>query len=195
MVINTTETVKVPASFLVSGFQGLSTEIQAKVIELAREQSKAKAENRELEASVVEEVAGLLPENMRKELAAVGATLPSDQIDLTMRLGDFLYHTYAFNTKPSQAPLALKRHEKRLMELAEALDKEEIEVPSDVLKTAEEVMADETKWDATQFGAILTVDGNSKYLGLSALGASIFRKVVDSAVSLFEVKKDDEHTK
>lgn len=185
MVKNISETIKVPASFLVDGFQQLSSEAKEKVILISQAQARAKAENRELDASEVSEVANLLPEKMRADLANVGAVLPSDQIALTMRLGDFLYHVYAFNSKPPQAPLAIKRHEKKLLELAEILDTDEFEVPKDVLDVVESVLSDDKKWESTQFGALLKVDDANKYIGLSSLGASIFRKVIDTTSTLF----------
>ena len=184
MVKNISETVKVPASFLVDGFQGLSAEAKEKVILISQKQALSEAENKELDASEIAEVVALLPDKMKADLAHIGAMLPSDQVALTMRLGDFLYHVYAFNVKPTAAPLAAKRHEKRIMELAEILDKDEIDVPKEVLDVTEAVLSDDKKWQATQFGALLTVDGSNKYIGLSAFGASIFKKVLDAATGL-----------
>ena len=183
---NITESIKVPASFLVSGFSDLDKEAQEQIVFMSKEQSRRRAENRDLNAEEIKGLTDLLPDKMKAELATIGAVLPYDQIELSMRLGDFLYHIFAAHSKPSQAPLALKRHEKRLMELAETLDKEEIDVPRDVVELVGSVMGDEEKWSVTQFGVLLTVEGEKKYLGVTSVGASIFRKVVDAAMELVE---------
>lgn len=187
MVKNTTEMVKVPASFLVDGFNDLPQETKDRIMKFSKDTANTKTdvENKELYASEVAAIVELLPDDMKRNLDNVGAVLPSDLIELSMRLGDFLYHLYAFNKKPtSQAPLLVKRHEKRLLELSEILDKDEIEVPSDVLNLAEEVMSDEQKWEKTQFGAMLSVKEQNRYIGLTAFGASIFRKIMNEATQM-----------
>gem|GEM_PF-7114678 len=185
MIKNISETIRVPASFLVDGFNELSNEVKEKVILMSKEQMLAKSENRGIDESDIDEVFNLLPEKMRQDLSNIGAKLPSDLVALTMRLGDFIYHVYAINNKPSQAPLAIKRYEKKLMELADALDRDEFDISSDVLAVIESVIGDEKKWESTQFGASLVVDNSNKYIGLSAIGASFFKKIVDAAASLF----------
>ena len=121
---------------------------------------------------------------MQKNLTFVGARLPTDVIELSMRLGDFVYHVWTSNTKPTQAPLAIKRHEKRTMELADTLDKNDIEVPEDIKNVLLGVLEDEDKWKVTQFGAFVTVDGQNRYLGLTSVGASCFTKILNAAIMI-----------
>ena len=194
MVTNFVETVKVPASFLVSGFKDLPIDVQNEIIDISNRRAYCKDGDKVVDATELEKVASRLPEKMRSELASIGALLPSDTIDLLMRLGDFLYHIYAFHTKPAQAPLAMKRHEKRLMDLASMLDSSEFVVPQDVLDIAESVLNDEEKWAVTPFGVMIPVDSTPKYLGINSHGASLFRKIMDAALNLFEGKTKNEQT-
>jgi hypothetical protein len=185
MVKNIEEVIPVPASFLVSGLGDLDQEAKIKLSEFAKKEAVAKSENKAVDESERQEAASVLPDKIKADLAAIGASLPSDYINLTMKLGDFLYHIYSQHVKPAQAPLAIKRHEKTLMDLAEKLSENEFDVPESVLKAVEDVLADEKKWSSTQFGVTISVGGSQKYIGISSLGASIFKKIMDSAVSLF----------
>lgn len=177
-VTNIIETIKVPASFLVDGINALPDEVKRRLLTLTQTTDEAE------KSKELEELIALIPEEMQKNLNFVGAKLPTDIVELSMKLGDFLYHLWTFNTKPAQAPLAIKRHEKRTMELADTLDKLEIEVPEDVKKVVSSILDDEPKWKATQFGAFVVVDGQTKYLGLTAVGAACFTKILNAAVEL-----------
>lgn len=178
MVIkNVSQTSKVPSSFLIKDINMLSPEIKLALIDYAR-----KANSAENTDSLRAETIALIPESMKKELAAIGCELPSDMVDLTMRLGDFLYHIYAIHTKKPESPLAIKRLEKRLLDLAEVFDKTELEVPSDVLEIVTDVLSDDKKWSISQFGATVVVDGEQKYIGLTSHGAKIFVEVIEAAV-------------
>jgi hypothetical protein len=179
MVKNVIQTVTLPATFLVSGFDQLNQETQKSLVQLAQD----RAAGANLEQPAIDSLRKSLPEQMQKELDNYGVELPIDTIALTMRLGDFLYHLYAGNFQPLQAPLAIKRHEKKLQDLADALSQEEFEVPSDVVKIASDVMSGE-KWATTPFGVLIKVDSKDKYIGVNHRGAMIFEDVINAAVAI-----------
>ena len=179
MTLNTVETIKVPASFLVSGVNELTDDIKQRLLSLTQLTDESA---RALEK---EGIAMALPPEMQKALAFIGAQLPVDIIELNMRLGDMIFHVWSFYAKPAQAPLAIKRHEKRAMELAEIFDKESFgDLPEDVKTVLVKVMESQDLWEKTQFGAYVIVNGETRYLGLTAMGASCFTKTVSAAAEL-----------
>lgn len=185
MVKNVIQTVTLPATFLVNGFDKLNPETQKSLIQLAQERAEAAKSNvgTENDDFSVEYIRSELPEQMQKELDYYGVKLPIDTVALTMKLGDFLYHLYAGNFSPLQAPLAIKRHEKKLQDLAEAMSQEEFTVSSDVVKIAADVMGDE-RWTKTPFGVIINVGGQDKYIGVNSNGAMVFDQVINAAVEI-----------
>lgn len=179
MVKNITETIKVPVSFLVD-MKDVSDDAKKALIDYVQMlDGEEKSKKRE-------ELISMMPEKFLEEAKLLGASLPTDVIDLHMKLGDFLFMIFAHNFKPVQAPLAIKRHEKRLGELADILSKDEFDVPEDVKKTVSSVMSDEEKWKESQFSAFIEVgEGDQKevkYLGLTSMGANFFTKIINAAI-------------
>jgi hypothetical protein len=178
MTKNVEEIVKVPATFVID-IKTLTDDLKKKV--LASAACKDADEKAKLEGELVAE----LPTEIKTQLDAVGARLPTDMIDIGMRLGDFLFSLFVYNVKPAQAPLTLKRHERRVMELAELFDADEFVVPESVLKDVEPFMEDPDKWAKTQFSAFIKVGEEKKFLSLTSVGAGIFGKILDAAVALW----------
>ena len=185
MIANLTETIKVPASFLVD-MKAVSDEVKKDLsafIQLPETDENKASERTRIVALISPKVSG--------QLAAIGAQLPTDVIDLSMKLGDFLYSMYQSHVRPAQAPLALKRHEKRLMELAEILSLDEFNVPPSIKEAIEPILMDESKWKETNFQAfVMVVDQEGKpqpnYIGLTAMGAAFFSKILSAVVEVFE---------
>jgi len=181
MTLNSVETIKVPASFLVSGVNELTDDIKKRLLSLTQI-TDTDENTKYLERGFI---AMELPPEMQKALTFIGAQLPTDVIELNMRLGDMIFHIWSFYAKPAQAPLAIKRHEKRAMELAEIFDKESFgDLPDDVKTVLVKVMESQDLWEKTQFGAYVIVNGETRYLGLTAMGASCFQKTVSAAAEL-----------
>lgn len=180
LVKNVSQTVSVPVSFLMKDLNTLPPEAKAKLIDYARRVSD-NAPNLDQEKEAARAV---LTEPMRKELDALGCDMPIDAVELSMALGDFLYHVYAVHTKKPESPLAIKRMEKRLQDLAVLFGLESFEVPADVISVVTSVLEDDKKWAASQFGATVTVKDQQKYIGLTSHGAKMFTKVIDEAVSV-----------
>jgi hypothetical protein len=174
---NVTESIKVPASLVVDGLKALPDETKRKLLAHA-------SYSGESPDSVITELAELLPEAMRKELDNVGAKLPTDTIEIKMTLGEFLFATYIQNVVPVKAPLPIRRHEKRLMELADLFDQPEFEVPSDVKIVLDDVLNVPEKWSALRVSAFVVTSPFNKPIVLTAAGAAMFSSVVAAAVDI-----------
>ena len=180
LVKNVSQTVSVHVSFLMKDLNLLAPEVKAKLIDYARRVGD-NAPNLEHEK---EAARAALPENVLKELDSLGCEMPTDVVELSMALGDFLYHVYAVHTKKPESPLAIKRMERRLQDLAVLFGSESFEVPADVVSVVTSVLEDDKKWAASQFGATVTVKDQQKYIGLTSHGAKMFTKVIEEAVTL-----------
>jgi hypothetical protein len=184
MVKNLLETIKAPASFLLD------------MKDVSEEGKKALAELMQMvecpDKGVKRvEVRSLLPEKLLAECKAYGADFPTDIIELNMRLGDFFFNLYGFNVKPANAPLAIKRHEKRLLELSEIFAAEEFDIPAYVKEAIVPVLEDEKRWNESQFSTFVNVKNDKgeiqpNYIGLTALGASFFRQVCAAATEALD---------
>lgn len=181
MVQNISETIKVPASFLVDGLKELSEDVKKRLLAYA---AMKDGDDKAKEGSLLVEA---LPEKMKKELESIGAKLPTEVVSLTMKLGDMLFNLYAFNVKPVQAPLAIKRHERILLELSELFSREDLDIPGYVVRALQPIMTDPDKWNSSQFSAFVMIADQPKYIGLTAMGASCFNTLLNAAVEVVDI--------
>jgi hypothetical protein len=177
---NTIQTVRFPVSSVISS--PLSNEIRQLVDLALKGDTEAKAS---LDAQTDPKVL--------KELAFFGCLSLVDIVSISANLGTMLFDVYMSNTPEPQSPLSKLVYQKRNAELAEMLDKEEIEVPDFAKKTIQKTMLDDTAWSKTTFNAWLDVTAEDtgktlkRYFPMSSYGIKFFNEVVNSAaLALYE---------
>ena len=120
-----------------------------------------------------------------KEIAALekqwGVKIWED-LDVSITPADLLYQIWGTHTPVPTAPLALRLRENRASEVAKILEpsQEEIDVPNDVAEQARDVLASNSKWEATPF--LFTAKGGGEETALP-LTHEIFKKAFKGLLS------------
>ena len=173
---NVKETINLPALFILTNEQIKSIkDLESRFIKYSQNLSKG-IENSDEKS----EIHNLLPLDVRARLNSFGVHLPTDKISMTMSVGDFFYSIYIAHVEKPEAPLAIKRYERKLSDYAELMYKEEIDLPEDMRSVIIEVMLDDNKWKNTKFGAIIDT-GPKKYIIISHKGITNFEQVLKAA--------------
>jgi len=124
----------------------------------------------------------LIPDEYKVQFNQIGITLPTETIDITLTLGDFLFDIIVESIPKPTAPLKLAAYNKGIGDLAERLLAPEFELTESELEAVRKVMDDDVLWSKVKVDAEIN---GGKTLALSQAGISIFDKVVQGAVNIF----------
>lgn len=132
-----------------------------------------------------------LPKETQKELAGYGILLPTDNLEIRIKLGSFLFDMFCCSEKSPTAPLAKLVYQKRLMELADFLQKDEISIPEYAIGPIKQTMLNEKDWNAAAIVASVVVhskdnEGDTVYkdISLTSIGAGLFNDIINAAANL-----------
>jgi hypothetical protein len=125
----------------------------------------------------------LLPDEYKNHFNQIGIMLPTETVDITLTLGDFLFDIIVESIPKPTAPLKLAAYNKGIGDLAEKLLAPEFELTESELDAVRKVMDDDVLWGKVKVDAELNNSG--KTLVLSQTGISIFDKVIQGAVNIF----------
>jgi hypothetical protein len=133
----------------------------------------------------LDEIAQNLPNEIKKGLEQFGATLPTDKINLTVSLSSFLFDLYTNGMVIPEAPLRRKAMEKKIQDLAVALDKPEFPIPLEFIQPMLDIMADDKKIKGMHITAWVTMpegsDPKEVFTQINWEGAKLFGAVVSAA--------------
>jgi hypothetical protein len=190
---NITQTRKFPASSL------FEAEVPKKVQEAQNAFHEWTSEEKRDEIEIKEkraEIIKLLPQKLKDELTKMNVELPMDKVDLNVKLGGFLFDLYCVACPPPKAPLAIHIFQKKAMDFATELDKDEILHIPEVMDAAKQVLNDDLKWQSANISAWIDLpekDGQPQkyFMVINNEGARLFNNVINAAVVAICDKEDD----
>ena len=148
---------------------------------------------KELQDTAEAQVAALvaqIPEANKKELANFGCVQPFETVGVTIKLGTLLFDLYALLTPQPTAPLHQLIWQKRNMELAETVDKDEFELPSWAVTPVRKALLDDETWKNANISAIsawvaLKADGDAeplkRFFTMKSVGAQFYAEIMQAA--------------
>jgi hypothetical protein len=177
---NVTQTVIFPMSSLLG-------ELPADVAELMSKLSSAKQEER---AGLEAEIVTRLPENLAQACQSYGAKSPADKIKVNLKLGNVLFDLYLLSNPEPKSPLAALVWQKRSMEIAESLDREDLQVPESAAPSIRRALMDDAVWSRANLSAWVELPADEegqapkrRYFQINSAGAAFFNKVLAAAAT------------
>jgi hypothetical protein len=143
-----------------------------------------------LQAEADAQVAALLaqlPEQNKKELEHFGAKSVFETVAVSIKLGTLLFDLYSMLTAKPEAPLGQLIWQKRNMELAEAVDKDEFELPSWSVNAIRRALLDDETWKKANISAYVSLpaEGDAeplkRFFTMKSMGAQFYGEVMQAA--------------
>lgn len=192
---NITESVRFPAYSLLKSeinaeLKSLVFKVrsQRQTVEALKTSGAETAEHEKNLASFAEELSQGTPESFHKEMEFYGIGSLADDIDVKMKLGSLLFDLYIHMSPEPASPLGKLVWKKKLMELAEMLDKPEGVVPEWACEPVTRALSDDSIWSKTQLTAWVEVPGPEgateplkRFFPINPNGAAFFQKVLTAA--------------
>lgn len=176
---NTTQTIKMTAMMIMPSASMISQQILQKM----KEYGTANEENKD---KVLSELKKMYPAQMKKDLDTLGCQTPMDTVDATLSLSSFLFDVYLSGIKPPIAPLALKIHEKKILDLAEKMKGvDEFEVTEEMMDVLINIMQDDEKWQNSKIHIeVIDNNGQKLYVPLMHKVANLFPEVLEASIKM-----------
>jgi hypothetical protein len=185
MIPNIKQAVSMPASMLIQ--EPLTDEVKQ-----LRKEYYAATDNKEVMDLKRAEIQEKTSEKVKKELEFFGITSVVDMVDIHLSLGTLLFDFFVTIMPKPEAPLAKHLFAKKCQDYAAALQKDEIDVPADVIAAARVVLNDDDLWKKCHASAWIDVKKDDqvtpRYLPISSKGIKYFNHVINAAIAVVESK-------
>lgn len=142
----------------------------------------------EYEAKLEEYKANLVketPEWVTEECAKFGVESPSDVVTLHVDLGSVLYDLCSLAVPVPAAPLAQALRQKKLMDYASELSKDEFTIIEEYHGLVEAMLMDDEAWGKCSFAAWAETEKGKSSLVMGSNGLLNFRKVTAALLAAF----------
>jgi hypothetical protein len=178
-----TDTIKFTAASLIP-----SAALTKETRDALKDYANAKAEDKEAAQA---KLSATLGDPAKAALASVGATLPTDVVQVKLDFGAFLFDLYIAGSVQPQAPLAVAAHQRRLQEIAARLEKDSFELKPEELAVIKKVLESDPIWTKLQFSAYVEVKNDKgepdrRVITLTTEGIRFYNKTMTAALKLFE---------
>jgi hypothetical protein len=176
---NVTQTIKMTAMMIMPS----ASAVNQSMLQKMKEYASAPEDKKE---SVLAELIEMYPDKLKKDLEILGAKMPMDTVDTTLSLSSFLFDVYMSGIKPPLAPLALKIHEKKILDLAEKMKGvDEFEVTEEMMSVLMDIMQDDEKWQTAKIHVEVLAQNKEKlHIPLMHKVANLFPEVLEGAIKM-----------
>lgn len=124
----------------------------------------------------------VIDDKTRKQLDHIGAETVNSDIGVSLTVGSFLFDLYATHTPKPEAPLLIHLFNKKMSEFAEILNKDEFDVPGEILECAKKVLADSELWKKTVVATYVSVGEEKRTIAMTSQGISYFGQILNQVI-------------
>jgi hypothetical protein len=132
------------------------------------------------------ELLSKLPKKIKDTLAGFGVESPTDRVPVTLETAAVLFDLYCKGATRPESPLGKRLVAKKEQELAEALNKEEFEIPEWARQPIHNALSNDAIWTKTDMTAYTVVDDQRRFFVINYKGASYFTGVINAIVEEFD---------
>jgi hypothetical protein len=138
--------------------------------------------------ALADELTAKTSEKMTKELSHFGCKGLLETVTVSMKLGTWLFDLYCLSTPRPEAPLHQHIWNKRNMELADTVDKDEFELPAWSVPAIRRGLLDDETWKNANLSAWVEVASDKegeaplkRFFTMRSMGAQFFGKIMEAA--------------